>query len=396
MARIVSWAREDSGHAYLRIPLPQVQTGGRREALAADWRLRVADITQVLIPGDVTRSAGRPANAVLLNLIRQGRVLIGAIALMVLAGIIKPEFLAPRNISNVLRQSAALGTVGIGQTIVMIAGEFDLSVSAIMQLVTVIVAEITRGRNDLLLPAVAACLVIGMLIGFANGLIISRRKGSSFMVTLAMGLAVTGARLVYTRATPSGTLPSDLRPLSQSDILGVPLSLVLLVALTVIVSIVLRKTTFGRWLYACGANREAARLSGVPVAAIPVIAFTISGFLAALAGLVLAAYIGYIDQWLGGGYDLDSIAAAAIGGVSLAGGKGGVWGTLAGMLLIRMLMNFVVVAGLPIEYQYVVRGAVVVLAVALYSVPLSKQRGGDALQTGGRSACRGQDAGDHG
>ena len=110
MARIVSWAREDSGHAYLRIPLPQVQTGGRREALAADWRLRVADITQVLIPGDVTRSAGRPANAVLLNLIRQGRVLIGAIALMVLAGIIKPEFLAPRNISNVLRQSAALGT----------------------------------------------------------------------------------------------------------------------------------------------------------------------------------------------------------------------------------------------------------------------------------------------
>jgi len=322
--------------------------------------------------GHMTRSGGRPANAVLLNLIRQGRVFIGVIALMLLAGMIKPEFLAPKNISNVLRQSAALGTVGIGQTIVMIAGEFDLSVSAIMQLVTVIVAEITRGRNDLLLPAVAACLVIGMVIGFANGLIISRRKGSSFMVTLAMGLAVTGARLVYTRAAPSGTLPSDLRPLSQSDILGVPFSLVLLLALTSIVSIVLRKTTFGRWLYACGANREVARLSGVPVASIPVIAFTISGFLAALAGLVLAAYIGYIDQWLGGGYDLDSIAAAAIGGVSLAGGKGGVWGTLGGMLLIRMLMNFVVVAGLPIEYQYVVRGAVVILAVALYAMPLSK------------------------
>jgi ribose/xylose/arabinose/galactoside ABC-type transport system permease subunit len=104
----------------------------------------------------------------------------------------------------------------------------------------------------------------------------------------------------------------------------------------------------------------------------PVIAFTISGFLAALAGLVLAAYIGYIDQWLGGGYDLDSIAAAVIGGVSLAGGKGGVWGTLAGVLLIGMLMNFVVVVGLPVEYQYVVRGGVVVLAVALYSVRFRK------------------------
>jgi ribose/xylose/arabinose/galactoside ABC-type transport system permease subunit len=316
----------------------------------------------------VTRSTGRSANAVLMNLIQQGRVFVAVMVLMVLAGIIKPEFLDPRNISNVLRQSAALGTVGIGQTIVMIAGEFDLSVSAIMQLVTVVVAEITRGRNEFLLPAFAVCLVLGMIIGFVNGLIVSRRKGSSFIVTLATGLAVTGARLVYTRATPSGTLPSNLRPLSQSDIFGVPFSLVLLLALTVVVSFVLRTTTFGRRLYAAGANREAARLSGVRVEWIPVIAFTISGVLAALAGLVLAAYIGYIDQWLGGGYDLDSIAAAAIGGVSLAGGTGGVWGTLAGILLIRMLMSFVLVVGLPIEYQYVVRGAVVVLAVASYSI----------------------------
>jgi ribose/xylose/arabinose/galactoside ABC-type transport system permease subunit len=307
-----------------------------------------------------------------MNLVRETRVFIAVLVLMALAGVIKPEFLDPHNLSNVLRQSAALGTVGIGQTIVMIAGEFDLSVSAIMQLVTVVVAEITRGRDELLLPAFAACLVLGMIIGSVNGVIVSRRKGSSFIVTLATGLAVTGARLVYTRATPSGTLPSNLRPLSQSDILGVPFSLALLLALTLIVSIVLRMTTFGRRLYAAGANREAARLSGVRVEWIPVIIFTISGVLAALAGLVLAAYIGYIDQWLGGGYDLDSIAAAAIGGVSLAGGTGGVWGTLAGILLIRMLMNFVLVVGLPIEYQYIVRGAVVVLAVALYSVRFSR------------------------
>jgi ribose/xylose/arabinose/galactoside ABC-type transport system permease subunit len=321
------------------------------------------------LPGEnVIRSTGRSASGTLLSFIRHGRVFWAVILLTGLAGIIKPEFLDSRNISNVLRQSAALGTVGIGQTIVMIAGEFDLSVSAIMQLVTVVVAEITRGRNELLLPAVAVCLGLGLLIGFVNGLIVSRRKGSSFIVTLATGLAVTGARLVYTRATPSGTLPSDLRPLSQSDVLGVPFSLVLLLALTLLTSFVLRATTFGRRLYATGANREAARLSGVRVEWIPVVAFTISGLLAALAGLVLAAYIGYVDQWLGGGYDLDSIAAAAIGGVSLTGGKGGVWGTLGGILLIQMLMNFVVVVGLPVEYQYVVRGAVVVLAVASYSV----------------------------
>ncbi len=320
----------------------------------------------------LSQSAARALKARPVDVLQRGRVFVAVAVLLLLAGIIKPEFLDRRNLSNVLRQSAALGTVGIGQTIVMIAGEFDLSVSAIMQLVTVVLAEITRGRNDLLLPAVGVCLLLGTLIGYVNGLIVSRRKGSSFMVTLATGLAVTGARLVYTQATPSGTLPSDIRPLSQSDLFGVPLSLVLLLALTLAASVALRHTTAGRWLYAYGANSEAARLSGVPVQWIPIFAFTISGLLAALAGLVLAAYIGYIDQWLGGGYDLDSIAAAAIGGVSLAGGKGGVWGTLAGMLLIRMLMNFVLVIGLPIEYQYVVRGGVVILAVALYSARFSR------------------------
>ncbi len=155
--------------------------------------------------------------------------------------------------------------------------------------------------------------------------------------------------------------------MSQGEILGLPLSLLLLLGLTVIASIILRRTTFGRRLYSTGANREAARLSGVPVAAVVTATFVLSGLLAAFAGLVLAAYIGYVDQWLGGGYDLDSIAAAAIGGVSLAGGRGGVWGTLAGVLLIRMLMNFVLVVQLPVEYQFVVRGAVIVLAVALYS-----------------------------
>jgi ribose/xylose/arabinose/galactoside ABC-type transport system permease subunit len=171
---------------------------------------------------------------------------------------------------------------------------------------------------------------------------------------------------------PSGILPDGLRPLSQGQVLGLPFSLVLLLCMAVIVSIVLRRTLYGRWLYASGANKEAARLSGVKVDRIWILTYTISGGLAALAGLVLAAYIGYIDQWLGGGYDLDSIAAAAIGGVSLAGGVGGVWGALAGVLLIRMLMSFVLVLQLPVEYQLVVRGAVVILVVALYS--LGKRR----------------------
>jgi len=304
------------------------------------------------------------------GLIRQGGIYLAVIFLMLIAGLFSPQFLSANNLSNILRQSAALGIVGIGQTIVMISGGFDLSVTAVMQLVTVMVAEISRGRDDLLLPSILACLFMGVVIGTVNGAIIAKRRTSSFMITLAVAMIVTGARLVYTRATPSGTLPAGLRPLSQGQFLGLPFSVILYLGLTLLASIILRYTTFGRRLYATGANPEAARLSGVPVASLRVTVFVISGFLASLAGLVLAAYIGYIDQWLGGGYDLDSIAAAAIGGVSLAGGKGGVWGTLAGVLLIRMLMNFVVVVGLPVEYQFVVRGATVILAVALYSVRL--------------------------
>ncbi len=298
---------------------------------------------------------------------RQAALYVTLLITIIAAGLISPSFLSVDNISNVLRQSAALGIVSLGQTMVMIAGGFDLSVTATMQLATVMVAEISRGRDDRLPMAFAMALLLGLVIGTFNGVVTARRRSSAFMVTLAVSLAVTGARLLYTGATPSGLLPDSLRPLSQGQVLGIPFSLILLLILTTLSALLLRKTTFGRQLYASGANPQAAHLSGVNVERVWIVTFMISGVLAALAGLVLAAYIGYVDQWLGGGYDLDSIAAAAIGGVSLAGGKGGVWGTLAGVLLIRMLMNFVLVLQLPVEYQLVVRGAVVILVVALYA-----------------------------
>jgi ribose transport system permease protein len=299
---------------------------------------------------------------------QQARLYLVVLVILFLAGILSPNFLSANNLSNILRQGAALGIITIGQTLVMIGGGFDLSVTAIMQLATVMMAELTRGRDELILPAFAACLLMGLLIGAANGALTARRRSASFMVTLAMSLAVTGARLWYTGATPSGTLPDGLRPLSQGQVLGLPFSIILLLFLTVLMSFVLQRTLFGRRLFASGANEAAARLAGVRTSRIWVATFMISGSLAALAGLVLAAFIGYVDQWLGGGYDLESIAAAAIGGVSLAGGRGGIWGAMAGVLLIRMLMNFVLVLQLPVEYQLVVRGAVVILVVALYAL----------------------------
>jgi ribose/xylose/arabinose/galactoside ABC-type transport system permease subunit len=306
--------------------------------------------------------------------LRQGGVFLALAVVITIASLLSPDFLTQNNIINILRQASALGIITIGQAICMIGGGFDLSVTAVMQLTTVLMAELTLGRDEWILPVAAFCLVLGLLIGLINGLVVTKRRAAPFMVTLATAVAVTGARLLYTGGTPSGLLPDGLRPLSQGEILGIPISVMLTLGLTVVAWIALRKTMYGRNLYALGANREAARLSGVRVDLVGTSTYVLSGLLASLAGLILAAYIGYADPWLGGGYDLDSIAAAAIGGVSLAGGVGGVWGAMAGVLLIRMLFNVVLLLHLPVEFQYLVRGGVIILAVALYSIRFRHSR----------------------
>lgn len=306
--------------------------------------------------------------------LRQGGVFLALAVVITIAALFSPDFVSKNNINNIFRQASALGIVTIGQTICMIGGGFDLSVAAVMQLTTVLMAELTLGRDERILPVAAFCLLIGFLIGLINGLVVTKRRAASFMVTLATGVAVTGVRLLYTGGAVSGLLPDGLRPLSQGEILGIPTSVMLTLVLTVIAWIILRKTVYGRNLYALGANREVARLSGVRVDLVGTSTFVLSGVLAALSGLVLAAYIGYADPWLGGGYDLDSIAAGAIGGVSLAGGLGSIWGAIAGVLVIRMLFNVVLLLHLPIEFQYLVRGVVIILAVALYSVRFRHSR----------------------
>ncbi len=144
--------------------------------------------------------------------------------------------------------------------------------------------------------------------------------------------------------------------------------MLLFLGFALICAFVLRRTTFGRRVYATGGNAAAARLSGVNTGRVQLTTYVISGLLAAIAGLVLAGYVGYADQWIGRGYELDSIAAPIIGGASFAGGRGGIGGTVTGVLLVAVLLNLVLLLNLPAEYQFIVRGLVIVVAVALYSV----------------------------
>ena len=294
--------------------------------------------------------------------------------LFVFASIVSPAFLRPQNLTDVLNQAAALGILSIGQTFVILTGRggLDLSVASVMATAAVLVAKNTGGQNDLLLPVALMCVVFGALVGLANGLLITKRKVPPFMATLGMMIIIQGLRFMYTKGAPKGDFPPFLRYLGRGSLGPIPVSILSLAILTIIAVIVLRKTVFGRQLYAVGGNIDTAYLSGYKTDVIITTTYMISGCTAAIAGMYLAGWIGIADNWVGKGYELDSIAAVVMGGTSFEGGQGGVLGTIAGVLIIMMLYNLILLLHLPVQAQYIVKGAVIVLAASFYVRRLSK------------------------
>ncbi len=289
------------------------------------------------------------------------------LVVIALAAVVSPVFFQPRNLFNVLRQASALGILAVGQTVVVISGGIDLSVAAVMQLAGVTVAEITKGSNRHAAAALAAVLALGAAIGLGNGLLVAKRRVQPFISTLFVGLLVTGLRLLVTRATPSGVLPPAIRALGSASLGPLPNAVIIFAGVALATGAVLSRTTWGRRMFAVGGNPRAAALNGVAVDRITILSYVVCGVLAAVSGIVLVGYLGYADQEIGTGYDLDSIAAVAVGGAVLGGGKGRVSGTIAGVLLMAVLLNLVLLLKLKVEYQLIVRGLVILGAVAFYS-----------------------------
>lgn len=300
------------------------------------------------------------------SLLTEHGIYLALLILVLISAMLSPAFFKLSNLLNVLRSAAVLGVVSIGQTYVILGGGIDLSVGATMGTVAIAISEITRGSNDNVVLGIFACLVIGMVIGLANGLLITKRNIPPFVATLGMLIFVEGARLAYTQGIISGRPAPFIRELAA--IKGYfPVPLVILAVLVIIAGIVLYRTPFGRRLYATGGNRNAALFSGVRVHNIMISTYMISGLFAAIAGLVLSGYIGYGDRYLGRGFDLDSIGATIVGGTSFVGGSGGIGGTIAGVLLITTLFNIVLILNLPVEVQLIIKGLVIIGAVMIYS-----------------------------
>jgi len=293
------------------------------------------------------------------------------LGLIVTSGIIRPVFLQPASIFNLLLIAAPLAIVAIGQLFVILGGGFDLSVGSVMGTTNIIAAALMYGRGEMCVPISLLCLGLGSLVGLVNGVLIAKRNISPFIMTLGMMIFLRGVRFVWTKGAPYGTIPDLLRFLGTGTILNIPTSLIIWIGVGVLSAIILYSHTYGRKLYAVGGNKAATRLSGINVDRVIIWSYIISGFLAAFAGLVLTGYLGLADAWAGKGYELSSIAAVVIGGAHLGGGKGTVEGTVVGVLVISILDSMVLFLGLPVDFQLIVKGAVILAMVASYSTKKS-------------------------
>ena len=320
----------------------------------------------------------RPGMARAASLLQQQGVLI-ALALLVLFGTLRYDnFLSTYNISNVLRFNSMFGLIALGMTFVIITGGIDLSVGAIAALASVVTALLSPNGAA---PAVAAAVGVGLLLGLINGAIIARLGILPFIVTLAMLLAARGLALIFANNASVGvTVNPGLTWLGQGDIAGAPVPAVIMAVAFALGAVTLRFTRFGRHVLAVGGNEEAARLMGLPVARIKLAVYAMSGALAGLAGVLLAAQFNTGQPTEGVGWELSAIASVVVGGTLLTGGMGSVGASLAGVLLLGLIFNVLNfengrgVISLSVYWQSVIRGAFLLIVVLLQN-RLLRRRG---------------------
>ena len=309
-----------------------------------------------------------------LDVLRNSNLLLVFLLLCVVASVLAPEFLTMRNISNLLQQSSLTGIVAIGMTLVILTAGIDLSVGSTAAFAGMLVAIlIAHGVNAVL--ALVVSLAAGAVAGLVMGGLAAYLTLPSFMTTLAGLTSIRGLTYLLTDGTPAGgNLPHGFRLIGGGFIGYIPIVGVVFIGVTVIAALVLRGTTFGEYVYAVGSNREAARLSGLPVRAVTTAVFAICGLLAALAGVLLTSRLTIGQPTAFNGLELDAIAAVVLGGTNLFGGRGGVFGTFVAVLLLSVLQNLFNLLGLSSFFQMVVTGLILVAALILNRV--FERRGG--------------------
>ncbi|MYS80614.1 ABC transporter permease [Embleya scabrispora] len=278
------------------------------------------------------------------------------------------EFLSLDNTVGILQNSVVLGLVAVGQTVVVLTGSLDLSVAYLISIATLVAAETMDGADGNILPAIAAVLAFSVAVGLANGIVVTKFKVNAFIATLGVGFILRGW-IEDNYSGPTGKVPESFQRLGYDRVGPIPVSAFLLLLVGVAVWFVLRRTRLGYHMYAVGGDEQTARLSGVRTHRVVIAAHVLCAVCAGLAGLFLASRLGAGSPWAGteARYDLTSIAAVVLGGTLLAGGRGGVAGTIGGVLMLSVLDSVFNQLGVDPFFQNVVRGVVIIVAVALYA-----------------------------
>ena len=295
---------------------------------------------------------------------RYGIYIIFLVIFLVLS-IANQAFFTPSNLLNILKQASTVAVIAIGQTLCLITGGMDLSSGSIMALAGVTSAMFGLADKTNMPAAFLTAILVGMLCGFINGLIVSKGRVPAFIATLGMQQAARGMALLVTNATPVFGLSAAYIFMGSGKVLGIPMLVIIMVAVVIVTAFILNKTKFGRHVYAVGGNEQSAHVSGIRVQRVKLIVYTAAGALAGLGGIMLAGRIQSGTPTMGEGYELDAIAGAVIGGVSTSGGVGTIYGAVIGSLLMAMISNGLDLMNVSAYYQQIIKGIIFVLAVLL-------------------------------
>ncbi|HEY2597268.1 MAG TPA: ABC transporter permease [Candidatus Dormibacteraeota bacterium] len=295
------------------------------------------------------------------------------LALMVVGGSLSPAFLTPTYLLTIVAQASIVGVAAIGVTMVMITGRIDVSVAGVITLTGFIAVGIMHGNDKNIVPAVAAVVAVGLAVGLINGYLIAFWGVESFIVTLAMGATLIGVAELYTGGFTFGDPAPAFVNFFAWRPGGIPTLALLFATVAGIGLLLVRRTTFGQRLFLIGGNYRSAYLSGVPIRRTIVLAYAAAGVCAAIGSLALIGFAGVPSGFTGLGLEFQVLAAVVLGGTTFEGGRGGIAGTVAGVLTLAVASTLVIILGFPFAAQQVVTGAIIVAVGCAYAASLRKE-----------------------
>lgn len=305
---------------------------------------------------DVKKKAAKISN--------QFNIVIILIVFCVIASVVSPSFLGKKNLINIIRQISFTAVIAFGSTFVLTVGGIDLSPGSVVSLVSVVSAMASRAAY----PAWVCVLIgigVGAFCGMINGTLISTAKIPPFIVTMGMMTVAAGVALLISDGRPINGLQDSFTVIGAGSIMGIPIPVFILLLVMLICHVILNKTVFGRHVKAVGSNENAAIMSGINVAKIKILTFTIAGALAGLSSIMLSARLYSGQPMAGDGMQMDAIAAAVIGGTSLKGGVGTIFGTICGALIIGVINNIMDLVNINMYWQEIAKGVIIVAAVII-------------------------------